>query len=195
MATKFFTSPTTQNSNNFESDCQEIHDSWGGHLCHLLRALACRSRLELRQIRDTYREMYGEDLTRRLQQRDGAMELSSDARWALTLFLLDPHNRDAVLADEAVKQDETDYAVLVEIFTGRKSSHIELIKRAYLARFRRRLDQDIVSIEPPHPFQRVGKLIKHLSSFLVLDFLLCVKIMFIPKKVFYVASIPRDVCH
>lgn len=92
----------------------------------------------------------------RLQQKDGPVELSPEVWWALTLFLLDPHERDAVLAHDAIKQDEPNYRVLVEIFTGRKSSHIELIKRAYLAKFRRQLEQDMVNTEPPHPFQRVS---------------------------------------
>ncbi|OWM73197.1 hypothetical protein CDL15_Pgr001311 [Punica granatum] len=153
MATKILTFPT---HDNFESDCREIHDSLSGGLGHLLHVLVRRSRLEILQIRGTYREMYGEDLAQRLQQSDSnAVELYTEARRALMLFLLDPYERDAVLACKAIKQDETNYGVLVEIFTGRKSSHIELIKRAYLAKFRRHLDQDIVNIEPPHPFQRI----------------------------------------
>lgn len=78
-------------------------------------------------------------------------------------LLLDPHERDAVVAREALDGDEQEgggggganYKALVEIFVGRKSSHVLLIKQAYQKKFRRRLDQDIINMEPPHPFQRI----------------------------------------
>ncbi|KAI6697034.1 hypothetical protein NL676_017153 [Syzygium grande] len=88
-------------------------------------------------------------------QRDGAVAMSPEMSSALSLFMLDPRERDAVLAREALEQGETNYRVLIEIFLGRKSSHIQLIRQAYQRKFRRQLEQDIVNIEPPHAFQRI----------------------------------------
>lgn len=73
----------------------------------------------------------------------------------LSFWMLDPHERDAIVPREAL-QEETNFKALVEIFLGRKSSHILLIKQAYQKRFRRQLDQDIVNFDPPQPFQKVS---------------------------------------
>lgn len=104
----------------------------------------------------------GDDLAQLLQtatgangQRNGAVAVSPEMSSALSLFMLDPCERDAVLAWEALERGETNYRALVEIFLGRKSSHIQLIRQAYQRKFRRQLEQDIINIEPPHAFQRI----------------------------------------
>ncbi|KAJ7976410.1 Annexin [Quillaja saponaria] len=71
------------------------------------------------------------------------------------MWMLDPYERDATVAKEALEQNETNFEALVEIFIGRKSSHILLIKQAYQKRFRRQLDQDIINLEPLHPYQKI----------------------------------------
>ncbi|OMO67917.1 Annexin [Corchorus capsularis] len=154
MATKILAS----SSHGFENECKEIHDSWG-RLNQLIRALASRTQLECRRIRETYKEMYGEDLISLLQktnsQRNEPGGVSPKTCAALSLWMLDPHERDATVAREAIQQDDTNYKALVEIFLGRKSSHIALIKQAYQLKYKRQLDQDIVNIEPPHPYQKI----------------------------------------
>ncbi|KAF5735162.1 putative Annexin 8 [Tripterygium wilfordii] len=146
MTTKILSST----NNGFESECKQIHDSWG-NLNQLVQVLASRTKHERRQIKETYKEMYGEELVdlmqRMVSQRD------NQAKIALSMFMLDPHERDAMVARKAL--EDTNYKALVEIFLGRKSSHIVLIKQAYQARFRRQLDQDILNIEPPHSYQKI----------------------------------------
>lgn len=120
---------------------------------------------ERREIRETYKAMYGEDLPshlqrlqNRLQNMLGGKSGGNDsvmACEALCLWLGDPCERDACLAKEALEQNEADYRALVEMFVGRKSSHVVMIKQAYQTRFKRQLDQDIASLEPPHPYQRI----------------------------------------
>ncbi|KAM7272843.1 hypothetical protein ACFE04_027507 [Oxalis oulophora] len=139
-------------ANGFETECVQIHDSSGkfSEMNHSL--LATRSQLERRQIRETYKAMYGEDLINILHKSNNEEPKLSAA---LSMWMLDLHERDAISAREALQGDDTNYRVLVEIFVGRKSSHIELMKRAYNSRFRRNLDQDIIKIEPPHPYQMI----------------------------------------
>ncbi|KAF2306907.1 hypothetical protein GH714_022452 [Hevea brasiliensis] len=156
MGTKILTS----SSQGFEIECKEIHDSWG-RVNQLVRSLATKSKIERQQIRETYKAMYGEDITSFLER----MCISSDQRneakigskvfAALSLWMVHPHERDAIVAKEALEQGDTNYRALVEIFVGRKSSHIMLIKQAYQSRFRRQLDQDIINLEPPHPLQKI----------------------------------------
>lgn len=64
---------------------------------------------------------------------------------------------DAVVVRKALEERDTDYMALVEIFVGRKSSQILVMKQDYGARFRRQMDQDIINIDPPHPYQKVIK--------------------------------------
>ncbi|XP_059290990.1 uncharacterized protein LOC132044510 isoform X2 [Lycium ferocissimum] len=72
------------------------------------------------------------------------------------MLLQNPHQRDAEAAREALEQNEVvNNRALLEIFTCRKSSHVALIQHAYLTKFRRHLDHDISSIEPPHPCQKI----------------------------------------
>jgi annexin A7/11 len=74
----------------------------------------------------------------------------------LYLWALDPSERDAVVAREAVEGGVTvaGCRALVEVFTRRKQDQLFFTKQAYLTRFRRNLDQDMFT-EPSHPYQRV----------------------------------------
>ncbi|XP_061344520.1 uncharacterized protein LOC133290456 [Gastrolobium bilobum] len=146
------TNIVTNAKHNFELDCKKIHDSLGG-LRQLIPSLACLTQLERQQLRETYKEVYGEDLISQLQRYED--EFSSMKCSVLYLWMLDPHDRDAVVAREALQQDETNFKALVEIFACRKSSHVLLIIQAYQKRFRRLLDQDIINLDPPHPFQKI----------------------------------------
>nr|AKA87342.1 Ann10 [Manihot esculenta] len=156
MGTKILTS----SSQGFEIECKEIHDSWG-RVNQLVRSLATRSKLERQQIRETYKAMYGEDITSFLERmcisagHRKEAKIGSKVFAALSLWMIHPHERDAIVAMEALEQGDTNYRALVEIFVGRKSSHIMLMKQAYLARFRRQLGQDIINLEPPNPYQKI----------------------------------------
>ncbi|KAK9166957.1 hypothetical protein Scep_002148 [Stephania cephalantha] len=147
--------------------------------------MAHRTSYERQQIRETYKAMYGEDLVDRLQKTllnnyDGnevrvALMISTDIEHfnllnlyilmkltayaqicnALSLWLLNQHERDALIAKEAFENGETNYKALVEIYTGRKSSHLLLIKQVYQTKYRMQLDQDILNSEPPHSYQKI----------------------------------------
>jgi len=147
---------TMSSSHGLENECREIHDSWGS-LNQLIPSLARRTQLERQQIRETYRTIYcgeEEDLISLLQRYEAG--ISPMKSTAFSLWMLDSHERDAVIAREALhEEDDTNYKALVEIFVGRKSDHIHLMKQAYQRRFRRQLDQDIINIEAPHPYKKV----------------------------------------
>lgn len=131
----------------------------------MVRTLATRTtHVERKEIRETYKAMYGEDLLSHLQRlklmlsgKSGNEEskFSVKACEALFLWMADPWERDACLARDEVDGNETDYNAFVEIFVGRKSSHIVMIKQVYQTRFKRQLDQDILNLEPPHPCQKI----------------------------------------
>lgn len=139
-------SPTTA---DFENDCREIHGACDEPR-RLSRLLARRSPSERKQINATYRAMFGEDLVARLQKTLAADQNNEPCN-LLYLWMLDPAERDAIMARDAI---ESDYQVLVEIFTRRKQEQLFFTKQAYLARFKKNLEQDMVT-EPSHPYQRL----------------------------------------
>lgn len=110
-------------------------------------------------------EMYGEDLYKGLKngvnlneiddERQGGSSSNSCVEKGLSVLMLNPHERDAVVAREALERNSVNYNALVEIFTSRKSSHILLIQQAYQSRFHRHLNQDVLNIEPPSPYQKL----------------------------------------
>lgn len=144
---------------NGESICKEIHDSWG-QPAHLIQHLAGLSQLECRKTRETYVKIYGEDPAQLLLQSSESSSqgtgVSQRTSAALSMLMLNPHERDAIVAREAFEKNDTvNYKALIEIFTCRKSSHVLLIQAAYHAKYKRQLDQDIISIEPSQPYQRI----------------------------------------
>lgn len=153
LFSSYGTNILTMTTHNFEVDCKKIHDSLVG-LNQLIPSLACLTQLQRQQMRETYKAVYGEDLITHFQRYEED-QFSSMKCSVLSLWILGPHDRDAVVAREALQQDETNFKPLVEIFAGRKSSHILLITQAYQKMFRKKLDQDIMNLDPPHPFQKV----------------------------------------
>ncbi|XP_077243007.1 annexin Gh1-like isoform X2 [Tasmannia lanceolata] len=145
-------SSSSSSSQSCENVCREIQDSLG-RLNDPGLALAHRTRHERLQIRETYMVMYGEDLITRLKKAEAANP-KNEIFALLPLWMLEPHERDAVLARNALEGGDIKYMALVEIYAGRKSSQLLLIKQAYQAMFKRHLDQDINS-ETPTPYQRI----------------------------------------
>ncbi|GJY59077.1 annexin D8-like protein [Tanacetum coccineum] len=145
--------PLSQTS--LEDICKQVHGSIGNFNL-LVRVFASHLRQQnYQKIREKYMEMYGEDLHDRLQnQIDGHTSKTSTI---LSLSILNPHERDAIIAKNAIfkERDSVNYKALIEIYVGRKSSHFFLIQQAYQSKFRRNLDQDIMSIEPPHSYQKM----------------------------------------
>ncbi|CAD6224713.1 unnamed protein product [Miscanthus lutarioriparius] len=142
-----------------EEACREIRGACGTPR-RLGLLLAPRSPAERQQIRAAYRATFGEDLAGTLHGTLVAMSNSSNQEDELCrllyLWALEPAEREAVVAREAVEGGVTvaGYRALVEVFTRRKQDQLFFTKQAYMARFRRSLDQDMVT-EPSHPYQRL----------------------------------------
>ncbi|PIA59810.1 hypothetical protein AQUCO_00400593v1 [Aquilegia coerulea] len=125
-----------------------MQDNWG-RLNDLVLSLAFRRKLE--QIKETCN---GGDLVNLLHKKDWSIQ-GIEICTLLSLWLLDPHEKDAVTAKNAFENGEINYKPLIEIYCGRKSSHVLLIKQAYQTKFKQHLEQDIINAEPPSPYQRI----------------------------------------
>ncbi|CAN6439919.1 unnamed protein product [Victoria cruziana] len=136
-----------------QNECREIHEK-KSQLGYLARILAHRTQLERQQLCSTYTAMYGQDLVDHLQRAQTAGQ-GNEICTLLSLWMLDPHDRDAVVAKQSLESGDNQYKALVEIYVSRKPRRILLIKQAYFARFRTRLDYDIASSEPVSPYQKI----------------------------------------
>ncbi|XP_052196746.1 annexin Gh1-like [Diospyros lotus] len=111
---------------------------WGTNEDLIIQILAHRNAAQRTLIRQTYAATYGEDLLKELDR-----ELSSDFEQIVMLWALDPDERDAFLVNEATRRFTASNLVLIEIACTRSSNELFLVRRAYHARYKRSLEEDV----------------------------------------------------
>ncbi|KAL2906074.1 Annexin D2 [Bienertia sinuspersici] len=111
---------------------------WGTNEDLIITILAHRNAYQRKMIREVYSSTYGEDLLKALDK-----ELTSDFERAVNLFALDPPERDAFLANEATKKFSSSNWVLIEVACTRSSDDLFGARRAYHARFKKSLEEDV----------------------------------------------------
>nr|CAD1826216.1 unnamed protein product [Ananas comosus var. bracteatus] len=135
-----------------EKACRKIHASWN-QLNHLGLALALRTAADRRRIKETYKAMYGEDLVERLR-RNHISNPNNEMCNILYMWMLEPAERDAIVARDAFECSVVNHRALIEIYTRRKTYHLFFTKQAYSVLCKRNLDQDIIG-EQNSPSQRI----------------------------------------
>ncbi|XP_010273218.1 PREDICTED: annexin-like protein RJ4 [Nelumbo nucifera] len=125
-----------QDAESLRKACQ----GWGTDEKAIIQILGHRNAVQRNQIRKAYEELYQENLIKRLES-----ELSGDFEKAVYRWLLDPAERDAVLAHVAVKDSMLDYQTIIEIACVRSSEELLAVKRAYHLRYKHSLDEDVAS--------------------------------------------------
>lgn len=111
---------------------------WGTNEDLIITILAHRNAYQRKLIRELYASNYGEDLLKTLDK-----ELTSDFERAVQLFTLDPPERDAFLANEATKKFTSSNWVLIEVACTRSSDDLFNARRAYHARYKKSLEEDV----------------------------------------------------
>ncbi|OIW02104.1 hypothetical protein TanjilG_26644 [Lupinus angustifolius] len=122
-------------------DCEKLRKAfvgWGTDEACVISILAHRNAMQRSLIRQTYAETFGEDLLKSL-----ADELSGDFERAVLLWILNPAERDALLANEAIKKGSAGHCILMEIACTRSSHHLFLVREDYHIRFKRSLVEDV----------------------------------------------------
>ncbi|KAL0288860.1 UNVERIFIED_CONTAM: Annexin D1 [Sesamum angustifolium] len=122
-------------------DCEQLRKAfagWGTNEGLIISILGHRNASQRKLIRQVYAETYGEDLLKVLDK-----ELSSDFERVVKLWTLDPAERDAFLANEAIKKWTSSNQVLVEIACTRSPKELLLAREAYHACFKRSLEEDV----------------------------------------------------
>ncbi|KAK6933943.1 Annexin repeat, partial [Dillenia turbinata] len=121
---------------------------WGTDEKAIIWILGHRNASQRRQISETYQQLYNKSLIESLQS-----ELSGDFGKAVILWTYDPPERDARLANKALKARKKsikNLQVLVEITCASSPHHLMAVRQAYCSRFNCSLEEDITSyISPP----------------------------------------------
>ncbi|KAI3842829.1 hypothetical protein MKX03_026020 [Papaver bracteatum] len=122
-------------------DCEQLKkafDGWGTNEKLIISILAHRNAAQRKAIRQTYTEIFGADLLKTLDK-----ELTSDFESLLLLWTLDPAERDATLANRAVKKWTASNQVLLEIACTRSSHDLFLARQAYHCLFKKSIEEDV----------------------------------------------------
>ncbi|ONK75534.1 uncharacterized protein A4U43_C03F17910 [Asparagus officinalis] len=113
---------------------------WGTNEGLIISILAHRNAAQRRKIRQAYADVFGEDLLKAVDK-----ELTRDFERAVLLWTLDPSERDALLAFESTKKWHANDRALIEIACTRSSDELLLVRKAYHARYKRSLEEDVAA--------------------------------------------------
>ncbi|XAR48564.1 hypothetical protein NMG60_11031422 [Bertholletia excelsa] len=122
-------------------DCEQLRKAfagWGTNEDLIISILGHRNASQRKLIRQTYAETYGEDLLKDLEK-----ELTRDFERLVLLWTLEPAERDAYLANEAIQRWTKSNQVLVEIACTRSPHELLLARQAYHIRFKKSLEEDV----------------------------------------------------
>ncbi|KAL4388274.1 hypothetical protein GQ457_09G015130 [Hibiscus cannabinus] len=126
---------------SIQEDAETIRkacEGWGTDEKAIIAVLGHRNAVQRKQIRQAYEDLYQEDLVKCLEK-----ELSGDFERAVYRWILDPADRDAVLANVELRKSSDEHPVLVEISCTRSPEELLCIRRAYHARYKRSLEEEV----------------------------------------------------
>ncbi|XP_062000140.1 LOW QUALITY PROTEIN: annexin-like protein RJ4 [Rosa rugosa] len=113
---------------------------WGTNEKAIISILGHRNAGQRKEIGAAYEQLYQEDLIKRLES-----ELSGDFERAVYRWILDPADRDAVLANVAIKKSNTDYNVIIEMSCVHSPEELLAVRRAYQLRYKHSLEEDLAA--------------------------------------------------
>ncbi|RLM65285.1 hypothetical protein C2845_PM16G01810 [Panicum miliaceum] len=113
---------------------------WGTDEQAVIAILARRDVTQRKQITLTYEQMYNESLLQRLQS-----ELSGDFERAMCHWILDPDERQAVMANAAMKCIQEEYPVIIEIAGTNSPAELIAVKKAYHVLYKCSLEEDVAA--------------------------------------------------
>lgn len=111
---------------------------WGTNEKGIIEVIGHRNSAQRRMIKEAYESQYNENLMRRFEK-----ELSGDFERAVYRWMLDPLDREAVLANVALKK--ADFRVIIELSSIPSAEELLAFKRAYQARYKHSLEEDVAS--------------------------------------------------
>lgn len=136
-------------------DCESLMKAFKGlgtNEKSVISVLGHRNASQRKKIRETYEQLYNRSLV-----DDTFAELSGDFRKAVILWTYEPSERDARLANEALKSRKktiTQLQVIVEIACASSPDHLAAVRKEYCGLFNCSLEEDITA-NVPMPVQKI----------------------------------------
>ncbi|XVF00303.1 hypothetical protein REPUB_Repub03eG0273200 [Reevesia pubescens] len=118
----------------------------------IIEILGHRNASQRKKIRETYLQLYNESLIDALNS-----ELSGNFGKAVILWTYDPAERDAELANQALKSKKKGVKhleIIVEMSCASTPQHLVTVRQAYCSLFNRSLEEDIVA-SVPTPLKKI----------------------------------------
>ncbi|KAJ1406998.1 Annexin, partial [Sesbania bispinosa] len=112
---------------------------WGADGKGIIAILGHRNATQRTQIREAYHDLFQEDLIKRLES-----ELSGDFERAMYRWILEPAEREALLANIALRNANKNFQVIVEISCVLSPEELFVMRRAYHNRYKRSLEEDLL---------------------------------------------------
>ncbi|KAG2396506.1 hypothetical protein LR48_Vigan08g008000 [Vigna angularis] len=141
--------PSNHSAQEDAEALRKSFEGWGTDENLIITILGHRTVHQRQQIRRVYEEIYQEDLVKRLES-----EIKGDFEKAVYRWILEPADRDAVLANVAIKSGKN-YNVIVEIATISSPEELLAVRRAYLLRYKHSLEEDLAAHTTGHIRQAI----------------------------------------
>uniref|UniRef100_A0A0D6R3K3 Annexin n=1 Tax=Araucaria cunninghamii TaxID=56994 RepID=A0A0D6R3K3_ARACU len=119
---------------------RKAFEGWGTNEKFIIEILGHRTAAQRKAIRHAYKQLYEEDILKRLES-----ELTRHFEKALLLWVLGPAEGDALLAHEAIRKWNPKNRSLLEISCARSSNELWMVRQAYHARYKKSLEEDVAS--------------------------------------------------
>ncbi|KAL4280575.1 hypothetical protein GQ457_03G028730 [Hibiscus cannabinus] len=138
-----------------EEDSQQLKKAFiglGTDEDAIIEILGLRDVNQRKKIRETYHQLYNETLFDGLTK-----EISGDFEKAVTLWTYDPCERDARLANEALKSKKMGtkhLEIIVEMSCASSPQHLVAVRKAYCALFDCSIEEDIL-VSVPMPLRKI----------------------------------------
>ncbi|KAI5421216.1 annexin-like protein RJ4 [Lathyrus oleraceus] len=136
--------PSNHSPQEDAESLRKAFEGWGTDERTVITILGHRNSHQIQQIRKAYEEIYQEDLIKRLES-----ELKGDFEKAVYRWILEPADRDAVLANVALKSGKN-YNVVVEIASILSPEELFNVRRAYIKRYKHSLEEDLATHTSGH---------------------------------------------
>ncbi|KMT17074.1 hypothetical protein BVRB_2g041310 [Beta vulgaris subsp. vulgaris] len=111
-------------------------EGWGTDEKGIIEIIGHRNAAQRMLIKEVYEQQFNENLIKRFEK-----ELSGDFEKAVYRWMLDPCDREAVLAHNALKK--ADFKVIIELSCIPSAEELLAVKRAYQARYKHSLEEDV----------------------------------------------------
>ncbi|XP_074562523.1 annexin D3-like isoform X2 [Curcuma longa] len=136
---------------------RKAFQGWGTDEKTIIEILSHRNAAQRLAIAETYARLYGESLLERLHS-----ELSGDFRKAVMLWTMDPAERDAKLANEALKRKVDSHLwVIIEVACASSPDHLIAVRKAYCSLYSSSIEEEVA-----HRFSTIQPLSKLLVCLL-----------------------------